>query len=84
MLNLLRNGEVISQVSPGSTFKHGHDHTSPAKAGWISMDGEFELVQAPPVPEPEPPTPEELRAQMPPLSRRQFWLGAKKPWFIQS
>lgn len=25
--------------------------------------------------EPEP-TPEELRAQMPPLSRRQFWLGA--------
>jgi len=27
------------------------------------------------VPPPEP-TPEELRAQMPPLTRRQFWLGA--------
>jgi len=28
------------------------------------------------LPQPEPLTPDELRAQMPPLTRRQFWLGA--------
>lgn len=74
MLNLLRNGEVIRQVVPGSSFTYGLDTTSPAYAGWDN--GEYELVEAPPAPEPEPPTPEELRALMPPLTSRQFWLAA--------
>lgn len=70
MLNLLKNGEVIRQVVPGAAVNHDGIYTSPAKAGW--NHGEYELAEAPPAPEPEPLTPEEIRAQMLPLTPRQF------------
>lgn len=38
------------------------------------VDGQWQLINQ--LADIVPPTPEELREQMPPLSRRQFWLGA--------
>lgn len=81
MLNLLKNGEVMRQVKSGSTLNYDGFYTSPAEAGKkeVLPSGDvFELVLAPvvPEPEPEPQTLEELRAQMPPLTSRQIWLGA--------
>ncbi|WP_036567660.1 hypothetical protein [Brucella rhizosphaerae] len=42
--------------------------------GLRKWNGSRVIEYTPPIPDPL--TPEELRAQMPPLSRRQFWLGA--------
>ncbi|WOC15066.1 hypothetical protein MP213Fo_05170 [Pseudochrobactrum sp. MP213Fo] len=46
---------------------------TPLITQWLSDNPDQEIL--PYIPPPEL-TPEELRAQMPPLSRRQFWLGA--------
>lgn len=64
MLNLLKNGEVIRQVLPGSALDLEGVYVSPAEAGWAH--GDYELVEAPPlvVPEPEPPTPEQIKASL--------------------
>ena len=70
MLNLLKNGEVIRHVVSGSTLNQDSIYTSPAEAGWVN--GEYELVEASPAPEPVPLTPEELRAQMPDKTPREF------------
>lgn len=70
MLNLLKNGEVIRQVVSGSALNHDGAYTSPAVVGW--RHGEYELVEAPPLPEPPEPTLEELREKMPVLTPRQF------------
>lgn len=70
MLNLLKNGEVIRQVVSGSTLNQDGIYTSPAEAGWVN--GEYELVEAPPALEPEPLTPEELRELMPDKTPREF------------
>lgn len=73
MLNLLKNGELIRQVVPQGVLQVDDIHVSPALAGWAF--GDYTLVAAPVVAPPDQ-TLEELRAQMPVLSRRQFWLGA--------
>lgn len=73
MLNLLKNGKPIHQVVPQGVLQVDGIYVSPALAGWEY--GDYALVAAPVVPLPEM-TPEERRAQMPVLSRRQFWLGA--------
>jgi len=62
MLNLLKNGEVVRQVYPGSAVNIDGVHVSPAFAGWTHED--YELVEAPPPPEPAPtpPTVDDYRA----------------------
>ena len=70
MLNLLRNGQVIRQVVSGSTLNIDGLFTSPAGAGW--SHGEYSLVEAPPAPLLPEPTPEQLRAQMPYKTPREF------------
>jgi hypothetical protein len=55
MLNLIKDGEIIKPVLPGSQFPLPNgDVVSPAYAGW--SNGEYELVEVAvdPVPEPEP------------------------------
>lgn len=63
MLTLLKNGEVIRQVRPGSALNITDEkiYLSPAYAGW--SHGDYQLVEAPP-PEPEPPTPEQIKASL--------------------
>lgn len=72
MLNLIKDNEIIRQVLPGSRFDLP-DGTAVfgATLDWPGHDG-YTLVQAPPSPEPEPPTPEEIRANMPPLQKWRF------------
>ena len=75
MLHLLKDGEFVDTFVEGSkvTIDEIKVTYSPAEAGW--SHGEYSLVEAPPHPEPEPPTPEEVRATMRPLTARQFRLG---------
>jgi hypothetical protein len=55
MLNLTNDGVVIKTVAPGGQFSLPNgDVVSPAYAGW--SNGEYTLVEAPPVP-PTPPSP---------------------------
>lgn len=74
MLNITKNGEVVLQVNEGGAVNLDGFHASPVKAGWeFELDGNiYTAVEAPPPPEP---TPEEIRAGMPPLSRRQILLA---------
>ena len=73
MLNLMHNKEVVQSVREGGRFEYGGNVVMGAQAGW-EQDG-YSLVEAPPPPEPEPLTPEEIRAAMPPLTARQLRLG---------
>jgi hypothetical protein len=63
MLNLTKGEDIIKSVLPGSQFTLPNgDVVSPAYAGW--SNGEYTLVEAPPVPPtpPSPPTREEQEA----------------------
>lgn len=70
MLSLMFEGEIITSIRDGGTLNYGVLYTSPARAGW-EQDG-YSLVEAQ---DPEPPTPEEIRAAMPSLTARQLRLG---------
>ena len=78
MLELRDNGTLIALVAPGGwvTLPNG-DQVSPAQAGWSNAEGFTLSAVVEPVP--AVPTPEEalaaLRASMPPLSRRQVFIG---------
>jgi len=71
MLHLLKDGAVVMVAPVGATITHDGFTVSPATITSMLPDG-YSFVEAPPAPDPEPPTPEELRAQMPPLTPRQF------------
>lgn len=61
LLVLTRNGQEIGRLPAGGRLSLPDSTVvMPARAGW-SM-GEYSLVEAPPPPEPEPPTLEETRA----------------------
>jgi len=63
MLNLTKGEDIIKVVGEGSQFALPNgDVVSPAYAGW--SNGEYTLVEAPPVPPtpPSPPTREEQEA----------------------
>ena len=66
MLNLLKNGEVVQQIPNGGAVNIDGVHASPVEAGWTY--GPYLLVEA----EPEPPTPEQIRAAMRPLEKWRF------------
>lgn len=75
MLNLIYGNEIVRQISSGSSLNINGLYVSKVEAGQVY--GDYSLVEAPPEldPEPiEPPTPEELREQMPPISKRQLRL----------
>ncbi|MDP2062400.1 MAG: hypothetical protein Q8J98_04760 [Phaeovulum sp.] len=79
MLELRQDGLALALVPEGGwvTLPNG-DRVSPAVAGWSNADG-FALVAAPEAAAealslPEP-TAEERRAALPPLSRRQVFIG---------
>ena len=69
MLILMKNNEPFSQVADGAALHLDGLFVSPAYAGW--SHGEYNLVEAPPPPEP---TPEEARAALPAITRRQLRL----------
>ena len=77
LLNILKNGEIFTTAVPGSRLDIQDEMVTVfnIQPGWqFPEDGEpvYEAVLAPPLPEP---TPEEKRAQMNPLTARQFRLG---------
>lgn len=70
MLHLVKNGTVVMTVLEGRAVDYDGIHISPATVNAMPAVYEgntYTLVQAPP--EPEPPTPEGLRAQMPKLAK---------------
>lgn len=69
-LNLVFEGEIVTTIRDGGTLNYDGLYISPARSGW--RYGDYELVEAPAPPEPEPPTPEYLRTQMQALTPRQF------------
>jgi len=71
MLHLLKDGAVVMIVPVGATITHDGFTVSPTSITSMMPEG-YSFVEAPPAPDPEPLTPEELREQMPPLTPRQF------------
>lgn len=77
MLEILKNDEVIDRVHPGSRWKVPGENRVVFN---VQLDTEIpgytirEYAPPPPPPESEL-TPEEIRANMPPLSARQIRLG---------
>lgn len=71
MLNLMFEDEIVATIRDGGVLNYDGIYLSPARAGGNVGEG-YSLVEAP---EPEPPTPEEARALMRPLTARQLRLG---------
>jgi len=71
MLHLLKAGTVVMVVPVGATITHDGFTVSPASITSMMPEG-YSFVEAPPAPDPEPLTPEELRAQMPNKSMVEF------------
>lgn len=71
MLHLLKDGVVVMVVPVGATITHDGFTVSPASITSMLPEG-YTFVEAPPAPDPEPLTPEELRAQMPDKTPREF------------
>uniref|UniRef100_UPI003569CBFE hypothetical protein n=1 Tax=Phaeovulum sp. TaxID=2934796 RepID=UPI003569CBFE len=81
MLELKLNGTLIETFRTGSACRLPNGAVvAPAQAGWSSAQG-YTLSEAP-APEPVEPSPEELRAAMPPLSRRQVFIGLHRSGLI--